>query len=180
MITEPAQCLILHCNRCNAPFTDDFDGDDRPIHWTTEALADTFPQHMTDDACGWIRIDERYLCRKCWDWSDTDDPDDSAPFELPELPAAEAAKVTRAQASYGTLAPRQAKPAFLTREALLALLDDIRARVAISDSWEGHLEYLIPDDDTGADCDADFAVRAGYRTGSTMGQGGYRLIEGES
>lgn len=91
---------------------------------------------------------------------------------------------------------------------LLAVLDDIRARVEAGDSFEGSFEYLMPgplahevrqavtdmaDGRPGADVQvaaelraeadeldaAEFAVMASYRIGNTMGQGGVRLISRE-
>lgn len=57
------------------------------------------------------------------------------------------------------------------REELLALIDDIRERVAAGDSFEGKLQYLL-----GADADRPFEVAALYRTGNRLGQGGTRLV----
>lgn len=65
-------------------------------------------------------------------------------------------------------------PVNMSHEDLLALLDDIRARVAEGDSFEGSLQYLIPlDDDAPA---RSFDVQASYRVGNTMGQGGLRMV----
>ena len=64
------------------------------------------------------------------------------------------------------------KPVGMSKDELLAVLDDIRAVVAADDSFEGSIEYLIPEQEL----EADFAVRASYRTGNSMGQGGVRLI----
>ncbi|WP_037573553.1 hypothetical protein [Phaeacidiphilus oryzae] len=61
----------------------------------------------------------------------------------------------------------------LSRADLLALLDDIRARVAAGDSFEGWLHYLIPDN---PDAAHPFDVAAAYRIGNRDGQGGMRLI----
>jgi len=65
-------------------------------------------------------------------------------------------------------------PVLMSQLALLELLDDIRQRVADGDSFEGSLEYLMP----GAD-DAPprtFDVRASYRVGNSLGQGGMCMI----
>lgn len=60
-------------------------------------------------------------------------------------------------------------------EQLLAVLDDMRARVAAGDSFEGSIEYLMPGP-LEIDTDKDFAVMASYRIGNLDGQGGVRLI----
>lgn len=61
----------------------------------------------------------------------------------------------------------------MTKDQLLAVLDDIRAGVAAGDSFEGSIEYLMPGP---LGLGGDFAVRASYRIGNTMGQGGLRVI----
>lgn len=70
------------------------------------------------------------------------------------------------------------KPVPMTKETLLALLDDIRAHVDAGDSMEGSLEYLMPWDEEKNEIieGADFVVRAAYRIGNLQGQGGMRLI----
>lgn len=65
----------------------------------------------------------------------------------------------------------------MSKEQLLAILDDIRARVAEGDSFEGSIEYLMPEP---LGLEGDFAVVASYRIGNTMGQGGLRLIRGDA
>lgn len=67
------------------------------------------------------------------------------------------------------------QPVPMTRGQLLRILDDLRARIAIGDSDEGHLTYMLP-----ADPAADFDVRAGYRVGNRFGQGGFRVIGRQS
>lgn len=64
------------------------------------------------------------------------------------------------------------KPTSATKTELLTVLDDIRARVAMGDSFEGSIEYTMPDEPG----DADFSVQAAYRVGNSMGQGGLRTI----
>lgn len=64
-------------------------------------------------------------------------------------------------------------PRFLTKGQLLAILEDIRTVVANDDSFEGSFSYEFPDDD---DPPNGFRVRASYRTGNSMGQGGMRMI----
>ncbi|GAB3977420.1 hypothetical protein GCM10029978_067080 [Actinoallomurus acanthiterrae] len=67
------------------------------------------------------------------------------------------------------LAPPGRNPVEMSREELLAVLDQIRAGVAAGDSLEGGIEYLMPAPGSAA----EFAVRGGYRVGNTHGQGGY-------
>jgi hypothetical protein len=62
----------------------------------------------------------------------------------------------------------------VTKDELLAIIDDIRERVAIGDSWEGYLNYLMPDEDDPDDVVARVEVR--YRIDNLMGQGGMRMI----
>lgn len=68
----------------------------------------------------------------------------------------------------------QMVPVNLSHEDLLAVLDEIRARVAAGDSFEGSIEYLMPEDPDAPP--RSFDVRASYRTGNSMGQGGMRVI----
>ncbi|MFE6815957.1 hypothetical protein [Streptomyces sp. NPDC057677] len=63
----------------------------------------------------------------------------------------------------------------MSRQELLDLLDDIRARVADGDSFEGHIRYLIADRSS----QHPFDVTALYRIGNRGGQGGTRLIGAE-
>jgi hypothetical protein len=63
-------------------------------------------------------------------------------------------------------------PQQMSREELLAVLDDIRKGVESGDTLEGSFEFLL---DYDSDAPA-WQVRAFYRTGNTMGQGGSRLI----
>ncbi|MEU0665711.1 hypothetical protein ABZ508_26495 [Streptomyces lavendulocolor] len=60
----------------------------------------------------------------------------------------------------------------MSREELLSLLDDIRDRVAAGDSFEGHIQYLIPD----RPAEHPFDVAAMYRVGNLLGQGGCVLV----
>jgi len=72
-------------------------------------------------------------------------------------------------------------PIPVSKEVLLATLDDMRAHVAADDSLEGFLEYSLPwaeeigDPETDGR-EVDFRLRAGYRTGNRHGQGGFRMI----
>ena len=63
----------------------------------------------------------------------------------------------------------------MTKDELLAVLDDMRAAVATSDSFEGSIEYLMPGP-LDIETDKEFAVMASYRIGNSTGQGGVRLI----
>ena len=65
-------------------------------------------------------------------------------------------------------------PVPVSRDTLLALLDDIRHHVEHGDSFEGSLEYLMPE--PGDPDDVEFRLRAAYRIGNLQGQGGMRLI----
>jgi len=72
-------------------------------------------------------------------------------------------------------------PEPVSKETLLAVLDDIRAHVEASDSFEGYLEYSLPWSeeigDPATDGEGvDFRVKAGYRIGNSQGQGGFRMI----
>lgn len=78
----------------------------------------------------------------------------------------------------GTMLPM---PVHLTKEQFLAVLDDIRDLVVADDSFEGSLSYELPwntrCDPVNEDDPSDgFRVRASYRTGNSMGQGGMRML----
>lgn len=61
----------------------------------------------------------------------------------------------------------------MNQNELVEVLKDILLVVDNNDSFEGSIEYLMPDPN-GPDC--DFMVRASYRVGNSMGQGGVVLI----
>jgi len=69
-----------------------------------------------------------------------------------------------------------------SKETLLAILDDVRFHVEQDDSFEGFVEYTFPwaeemgDPETDDRDEIDFRVKASYRIGNTMGQGGMRII----
>lgn len=65
-------------------------------------------------------------------------------------------------------------PVVMGVEELVAVIEDILGRVGEGDSFEGHIEWMIPDDPDAPP--RSFEVRAAYRTGNTMGQGGMRMI----
>jgi hypothetical protein len=56
---------------------------------------------------------------------------------------------------------------------LAAVLRDMAALVEAGDSFEGSIEYFMP---TLGDPECYAMVRASYRIGNTLGQGGVRLI----
>ena len=65
-------------------------------------------------------------------------------------------------------------PVPVTKEELIATLEDMLEHVRHDDSLEGFVEYSLPDID--ALDGTDFQLRASYRTNNTMGQGGVRMI----
>lgn len=66
------------------------------------------------------------------------------------------------------------KPVNMGQNDLLEVLDDIRSHVAAGDSFEGSIEYSIPEDENAPP--RTFDVRGAYRIGNSMGQGGMRLV----
>lgn len=71
-------------------------------------------------------------------------------------------------------------PAFQTKQQLIAALVDIINLVAADDTFEGSLSYEFPwHEDRGdpvSDPGEGFRVRASYRIGNSMGQGGMRTL----
>lgn len=67
------------------------------------------------------------------------------------------------------------RPEPMTKEQLVALFTDLLTRIDLGDTWEGFVEWLLPDPDEVAD-DVVAEVRARYRVGNTEGQGGMRFI----
>lgn len=68
-------------------------------------------------------------------------------------------------------------PIGMTQEQLVHLLQDITQAIEHGDSFEGNLEYLMPDEkDYEANPGVQFMVRGAYRVGNSMGQGGMRFI----
>jgi hypothetical protein len=62
----------------------------------------------------------------------------------------------------------------MSHEDLVALLSDVAQRVRTGDSFEGFIQWLLPED---RDAPArSFDVLARYRIGNTMGQGGMRIV----
>jgi hypothetical protein len=71
----------------------------------------------------------------------------------------------------------------MSRQELAEVLDDMRQRVLAGDSYEGSLEYRMPENDLPPEergrfpsPDADFWVTGLYRVGNLQGQGGMRVI----
>ena len=67
-------------------------------------------------------------------------------------------------------------PAILDKEQLVKLLHHIADLVESGDSFEGMLEYLIPDEEEQSTEGLTFAVRSRFRVGNSEGQGGMRII----
>jgi hypothetical protein len=65
------------------------------------------------------------------------------------------------------------RPVPMSQETFVAILEDITAHVQAGDSFEGFIEYLMPES---VEEGKDFAVRASYRIGNLQGQGGMRMI----
>ena len=65
------------------------------------------------------------------------------------------------------------KTVYMSRENLLAVIDDIRTRVSVGYSYEGFLNYLMPEEGDPPD---GFLVEARWRVGNLQGQGGMRVI----
>lgn len=61
---------------------------------------------------------------------------------------------------------------------LADVLDDIAAHVRAGDSFEGNLEYLMPEPEDGRPDGSvpDVMVRGVYRVGNLAGQGGMRMV----
>lgn len=65
------------------------------------------------------------------------------------------------------------KPALMTYAELADILSTLADMVRTGDSFEGFIEYLIPEEETEIH---GVHVRARYRTGNSMGQGGLTFI----
>lgn len=65
------------------------------------------------------------------------------------------------------------QPKYLTRSELLEVVDDMRQRIEVGDSFEGFLNYLMPEE---GDDPGGFRVEARYRVGNLQGQGGMRMV----
>jgi hypothetical protein len=66
---------------------------------------------------------------------------------------------------------------------LAMVLDDMMKRVLDGDSYEGHIQYTMPEAMTPEEeragwpsADAEFWVTGAYRIGNLQGQGGMRMI----
>jgi hypothetical protein len=71
------------------------------------------------------------------------------------------------------VAGRGLRPIPMRKADLLEVLDGMRAAVEADDSFEGNLEYLMPDEPADG---IDFSVTAVYRVGNAMGQGGVHMV----
>jgi hypothetical protein len=67
-------------------------------------------------------------------------------------------------------------PEPMTRTQLLEVLDDIRKRVELGDSYEGSIEYLMPGPEAEEDLSVEFMVMGAWRYGNLQGQGGMRMV----
>ena len=74
-------------------------------------------------------------------------------------------------------------PVGMDRATLAILLDDIMHHVLDGDSYEGSVQYTMPEPATPEEeragwpsADAEFWVTAVYRIGNLQGQGGMRMI----
>lgn len=72
-------------------------------------------------------------------------------------------------------------PVYMSKNDLLAVLDDMRAQIAADESFEGSMSYEFPwntfcDPVDTDDPEGGFRVRAAYRIGNSMGQGGMRMV----
>lgn len=62
----------------------------------------------------------------------------------------------------------------MTKTELLALIDEMRNLIVHDDSWEGLLNWLMPEQD---DPPGTWArVEARYRIGNSQGQGGFNIV----
>ena len=66
-------------------------------------------------------------------------------------------------------------PVKMSAAELVAVLLDIASRVVQGDSFEGNIEYTIPEEFDAAHPD-QVEVRGTYRFGNLEGQGGVRMI----
>lgn len=64
----------------------------------------------------------------------------------------------------------------MTQRDMEALFADLLTRVTAGDSWEGYINWLLPEE--GAPAGTVAMVHARYRVGNTAGQGGMRVIGG--
>lgn len=68
------------------------------------------------------------------------------------------------------------KPVPMTHAELTAVVKDMAAVVEAQDSFEGFIEYGMPDPEDGAPGDTFALVKASYRVGNSMGQGAERPV----
>jgi hypothetical protein len=72
--------------------------------------------------------------------------------------------------------PQRLTPKPMTKSELLALIDEVRELIVNDDSWEGLINWLMPDPAQGDDDGVDFRVEARYRIGNSQGQGGIQIV----
>lgn len=65
------------------------------------------------------------------------------------------------------------KPVKQSKESLIAVLEDILARIKADDSFEGSLSYTAMDEGLAR---GEFNVLANWRVGNSEGQGGCVMI----
>jgi hypothetical protein len=66
------------------------------------------------------------------------------------------------------------QPEPMTKAQMVELFTDLLMRIDLGDSWEGFVEWNMPDPDVDADVVAMVVAR--YRIGNREGQGGMRFI----
>jgi hypothetical protein len=67
------------------------------------------------------------------------------------------------------------RPAVVSREDLVAILNDMADRVRVGDCFGGSIEFEYWDQENGAGKD-EFSAMGAYRVGNLEGQGGMRII----
>lgn len=134
MILEPVVWVILHCDRCNAPFLDD--ETNGVVGWTgSHKIQQTFQDlDGLSDVNRWRRYGDRYICAECQVPNEDSIPDW---IENPEpFRAIDTALVVRAQALYDagmleTFSPFmvrewvQEQPGSALKDALTSALDAV-------------------------------------------------------
>lgn len=67
-------------------------------------------------------------------------------------------------------------PVGMSYHALADLLNNMASRIRSGDSFEGFIEYSMPDEMEESMSTAQVMVRGSYRFGNTQGQGGVHII----
>lgn len=68
------------------------------------------------------------------------------------------------------------RPVAMAQADLADTLRYMAALVDAADSFEGHIEYLMPGPEDNTPEGTYAMVKAGFRVGNRMGQGGFRTI----